>query len=322
MIEDKPYIGICLASYNGEKYIAEQLESIFSQTYQQFKLYIADDRSTDNTVSIIKTFQDRFTDRIDLTVNDTQLGVVKNFETLLSHCKEAYIALADQDDIWESDKLALQLETMIELEDQSEIKACLVHSDLTMIDENNKILADSYFRFRGYRLDQKKDLGHILGPSGVMGNTLMINRVLRDKILPFPAEIEVHDYWIAIIAELYGRRKTLHQPLVRYRIHHQNVSNSMQNIKSKTKIWRWLSRDIKLPYLESKRHRTMEVLLKRELLKEDKKSIKSFYEYLTFSKGRLEMYSDLIRYSLVKQGVWFRVKLFVKMMLTKRYPYE
>ncbi len=320
MIEDKPYIGICLASYNGEEYIAEQLESIFSQTYQQFKLYIADDRSTDNTVTIIKTFQNRFTDRIDLTVNNKQLGVVKNFETLLSHCEEVYIALADQDDIWESNKLVLQLEAMTELESQSELNASLVHSDLTMINENGHVLTDSYFRFRGYKLGEKRDLGHILGPSGVMGNTLMINRVLRDKILPFPSEIEVHDYWIAIIAELYGKRKTLNQPLVRYRIHHKNVSNSMQNIQPKTKIW--LSRDIKLPYLESKRCGIMEILLKKELRIEDKRSIESFYDYLTFSKGRLAMYLDLIRYSLVKQGVWFRVKLLLNILLTKRYPHE
>ena len=317
MVQNKPLIAICLASYNGEKYITEQLESIFAQNYPYFKLYIADDRSTDNTVNIVKTFQDRFVDQIYLTVNDSQLGVVKNFETLLSHCKEKYITLADQDDIWEPDKLTHQLEAMLQLEKESATKACLVHSDLTMIDENAKVIADSYFHFREYRLNQKKDLGHILGPSGVMGNTLMINRELRDKSLPFPPELEVHDYWIAIVAELYGRRKTLQKPLVRYRIHNRNISNSIQSIQSNNR--QWLTRDIKLPYLESKRHYIMLNLLKRALSNEDKKSIQAFYDYLTFSKSRLEMYLDLTRYSLVKRGIWFRVKLFVKLMLTKKY---
>ena len=317
MVQNKPLIAICLASYNGEKYIAEQLESIFTQSYQYFKLYIADDRSTDNTVSIIKTFQERFVDRIDLTVNDVQLGVVKNFETLLRNCGEEYIAFADQDDIWESDKLALQIEAIMQLEKESVTKVCLVHSDLSMMDENAKVITDSYFRFRGYRLNQKKDLGHILGPSGVMGNTLMINRELRDKSLPFPAELEVHDYWIGIVAELYGRRKTLQKPLVRYRIHNRNISNPIQSIQSNNR--QWLTRDIKLPYLESKRYTIMATLLKRVLSNEDKKSIQAFYDYLTFSKSRLEMYLDLIRYSLVKRGIWFRVKLSVKLMLTNRY---
>jgi len=317
MVQNKPLIAICLASCNGEKYIAEQLESIFAQDYQNFKLYIADDRSTDNTVTIIKGFQDRFADQIDLIVNDMQLGVVKNFERLLSHCKEEYIALSDQDDLWEKDKLTLQIEALMQLEKQSETKSCLVHSDLSMMDENTKLIADSYFKFRGYRLNQKKDLGHILGPSGVMGNTLMLNRELRNKALPFPPELEVHDYWIAIVAELYGKRKTLQKSLVRYRIHNQNSSNSIQNIQSNNR--QWLTKDIKLPYLESRRYAIMATLLKRVLSNEDKKSIQAFYDYLTFSKSRLEMFSDLIRYSLVKRGIWFRTKLFVKLMLTNRY---
>ena len=317
MIHNKPLIAICLASYNGEKYISEQLESIFAQSFQNFKLYIADDRSIDNTVMIIKRFQDRFGDRIHFTINATQLGVVKNFETLLSNCDEEYITLADQDDIWEPDKLTHQLEAMIQLEQQSTTKSYLVHSDLMMIDENANVIADSYFSFRGYRLNQEKDLGHILGPSGVMGNTLMMNRELRDKSLPFPRELEIHDYWIAIVAELYGRRITLQKSLVRYRIHHKNISNSIHSIQSNKR--KWFTRDIKLPYLELKRDYIMATLLKRVLSNEDKKSIQAFNDYLTFSKSRLGMYMDLIYYSLVKRGIWFRVKLFAKLMLTKRY---
>ena len=155
-----------------------------------------------------------------------------------------------------------------------------------------------------------------------MGNTLMINRELRDKSLPFPTELEVHDYWIAIVAELYGRRKTLQKPLVRYRIHDQNISNSIQKIQSKTKKYQCFSRDIKLPYLESKRHYIMLYLLNEVVDTKDEKSIQAFYDYLTFSKSRVEMYSDLIRYSLVKRGLWLRVKLFIKLMLTKRYHHK
>ncbi len=319
MAQNKPFIAICFASYNGEQYIEEQLESIFAQNYQNFKLYIADDRSTDNTVMIIKTFQDRFRDRIYLTVNHRQLGVVKNFETLLSNCKEEYIALSDQDDIWKPNKLARQLEVMLQLEKEYTATACLVHSDLILIDKNVKVLNNSYFGFRGYKLNQKKDLGHILGPSGVMGNTLMINRKLCDKSLPFPKELEVHDYWIGIVAELYGKRKTLQEPLVLYRVHNMNISNSIQNIQAYTKKWQWNVRNLKLPYLDSKRHYIMSNLLKKVLENEDKKAIQAFYDYLTFSKSRLEMYLDLIRYSLVKRGLWFRIKLFVKLMLTERY---
>ncbi len=320
MTENRPFIGICLASHNGEKYIAEQLDSIFAQTYQHFRLYISDDRSSDSTLTIIKHFQKRFPGKVELVVNEKQLGVLKNFEQLLYLCDEKYIALCDQDDVWEADKLQVQIDAMRELESRYPKMPCLVHSDLSMIDKDSRLLDDSYFRFRGYRLEDKRDLGHILGPSGVMGNTVLINAELSIKALPFPSALDVHDYWLGIVAELYGKRETIRRPLVRYRIHNENMSNSLQNVQSKGSRWGWLKRDLRLPYLDSKRDKVMAALLERELSKEDEKQIRAFYDYLTFSKSRLMMFSDLMRYSLVKRGIWFRVRLFAKMMLTKRYP--
>jgi len=319
MTENKSQIGICLATYNGEKYIEEQLESIFSQTYQHFTLYIAEDNSSDKTVKMIKFFQERFPDRIDLQINDQTLGVVKNFEQLLRSCNEKYIAFCDQDDIWEKDKLQLQIDAIRKLECENPKTPCMVHSDLSMIDDNAKHLADSYFRFRGYCLQEQKDLGHILGPSGVMGNTVMINALLCEKVLPFPSDLEVHDYWIGVITELYGKRKTLFSPLVRYRIHHKNVSNSLENLQSKRNISQWLKRDLRLPYIESDRHKIIATLLDKKLSEIDKDTVKAFYDYLTFSKGRGEMFTDLIKYSLVKRGVWFRINLLIKILLTRRY---
>jgi len=319
MRKNKPQIGICLTTYNGEKYIEEQLESIFAQTYQHFKLYIADDNSSDKTVKIIKFFQERFPYRIDLKINDRNLGVVKNFEQLLISCDEKYIAFCDQDDIWEKGKLQLQIDTIRELECENPNTPCMVHSDLSMIDDNAKHLSDSYFRFRGYHLKEQKDLGHILGPSGVMGNTVMFNTHLCEKVLPFPSSLEVHDYWIGIIAELYGKRKTLFSPLVRYRIHDKNISNSLENLRSKRTVAQWLKRDFKLPYIESDRHEVIAALLDRNLTAGDKETVQAFYDYLTFSKGRLEMFVNLIKYSLVKRGIGFRANLLAKILFTQRY---
>lgn len=319
MTEHKPRIGLCLATFNGEKYIAEQLDSVFMQTYQQFTLYIADDGSTDGTIDIIRTFQKRFPGRIVLRINDRTLGAVKNFEQLLRSCNEAYIAFCDQDDIWAPDKLRLQLDTIRGLEGAYPETPCMVHSDLSMMTGSGEPMHDSYFRFRGYRLLGHKDLGHILGPSGVMGNTTMVNAALCEKALPFPDGLEVHDYWIGVVAELFGKRRTLFEPLVRYRIHNSNMSNSLANVQSKGVLWQWFERDLKLPYIESSRHKVIATLLDKDISPRDKKTIEAFYDYLTFSKGRLEMFADLIRYSLVKRGVWFRTKLLFKIFLTKRY---
>jgi len=291
----------------------------FSQTYQYFKLYIADDDSSDKTVEMIKFFQERFPDRIDLQINDQKFGVVKNFEQLLRSRDEKYIAFCDQDDIWEKDKLQLQIDAIRKLECENPKTPCMVHSDLSMIDNNAKHLADSYFLFRGYCLREQKDLGHILGPSGVMGNTVMINAMLCEKVLPFPSDLEVHDYWIGVITELYGKRKTLFSPLVRYRIHYKNVSNSLENLQSKRNISQWFKRDLRLPYIESNRHKIIATLLDKKLSEIDKDTVKAFYDYLTFSKSRGEMFTDLIKYSLVKRGVWFRINLLIKILLTQRY---
>jgi len=319
MTERKQQIGVCLATFNGERYIAEQLDSVFSQSCQEFTLYIADDGSTDGTIEVIRTFQKRYPGRIALSINEKQLGALRNFEQLLHSCGEAYIAFCDQDDIWEPQKLRLQLDAIRELEREHPKTPCMVHSDLSMINGSGKPMHDSYFRFRGYRLLARKDLGHILGPSGVMGNTTMINAPLRKKALPFPAGLEVHDYWIGVVAELFGVRKTLREPLVRYRIHESNTSNSQVKVQSKGVLWQWFNRDLKLPYIDSSRHKVMETLLSQDISPTDKQTIEAFYDYLTFSKGRLGMFADLIRYSLVKRGAWFRTKLLFKIILTKRY---
>ena len=312
-------IAILMTTCNGERFVEAQLASLFAQTFTDFMLYIADDISTDNTVDIIRTFQQRFPEKIDLRVNAKRLGVTKNFEGLLQRCTESYAAFCDQDDIWEPDKLRLEFDAIRQLERAKGTLPCLVHSDLLMIDTEDSVMHASYFAFRRYRLRDGKDLGHILGPSGVMGNTVMINAALRARALPFPHGVEVHDSWLGIVAELYGKRRTLHRPLVRYRIHRTNTSNSLQRLQGGIKQGKRGLFDIRLPYLDSHRKALMEYLLAQEMGTADRNTVQAFYDYLCFSKSRLRMYYDLIRYSLVKRGNWFRTKLLVKLLLTRRY---
>ena len=308
-----------MATCNGETFLEEQLLSILNQTYQNFQITISDDCSSDGTVAIIKEYQQKYPQRITLLENNIRVGVVKNFESLLENCIADYIAFCDQDDIWEFDKLQKEMEVMLQLEATIDQKACLVHSDLLMIDDHNNLIRPSYFSFRGYRLKDKKDLGHILGPSGVMGNTLLINKALRDIVLPFPDTLDVHDYWIGVCAELFGYRKTLHEPLVRYRIHGNNTSNSFSSLNKKSTFLKFFSRDIKLPNLETKRKIFLHSLLEKIKNSKDKKTFQAYLDYLEFKKNRLEIYFDLIKYSLVKRGFLFRIKLFFKIIFTNRY---
>lgn len=316
-----PRIAIMMATYNGAAYLARQLDSLLAQTYLHYTIDIADDGSTDGTVEILQSYQNRCPETIHFSVNPERLGVVKNFENLLQRLDAPYVMFCDQDDLWEPDKVARQLEAMQELEAAASDVPCLVHGDLAMMDAEERPLAASYFAFRGYCLRDTKDLGHILGPSGVMGNTVMLNAALRCKALPFPEGLEVHDYWIGIVAELFGKRRTLQQPLVRYRIHATNVSSSVHTLQSRAGWQRWLRGAIRLPYLDSSRNVVMAHLLSLPLDAKDRQVIMAFADYLAFRGSRWQMFWNLVQYDLVKRGVGFRLKLFFKMMLTRRYAH-
>ena len=303
-----------MTTYNGAEFLEKQLDSILSQSYQDFELIIVDDSSTDKTLFILHAYQKRFP-KIQLYVNAQRLGFVKNFEKALSLSHGKYIALSDQDDIWNNDKLGILLKTMKSQEDlMTSSLPIMVHSDLCMMDEYDTVFHHSYFRFRGYQLEEKKDLGHILGPCGVLGNTVLINKILKEKILPFPEALAFHDYWIALICEIFGKRITLHRPLVHYRIHADNISNSCQNICRKK---RGLSLcKSKLPYRDSNRNEVLNELCRRfdNIPSKDITLIRHFIAYLEFKTGRLYTFYILVIGNLVKKSWRYRLLLFIKIL--------
>jgi rhamnosyltransferase len=311
---NQPKVTIVMATYNGEKFIKKQLESILTQSYKNFELIICDDKSTDTTQDILHKYAQQY-QNIVFFINRERIGVVKNFEKLINLADSDYIACSDQDDIWKKDKLEIEMTAMLSNKEYLNIPS-LVHSDLSLIDENDCIEHTSYFKYRNYQLGNKKDLGHILGPCGVMGNTLIINKKLKKLILPFPDTLDVHDYWIAIVCELFGKRITINQKLVKYRIHSGNCSNK-KSIIFKSKLH--FSRNIKLPNLETNRKYFLPLLLSNISNQKDKKILKIYLEYLEFKKNKFSLYYKLIRYSLVKKGFIFRIKLLVKFFVIKRY---
>lgn len=314
-----PTVAVLIATYNGEQFLKEQLESIFFQTYTNFKIYLSDDASSDSTIEILKYYKAKYPQKVFYSVNEKNIGFVKNFEKLLLACTEEYVALSDQDDIWYSNKLQKQMEVMFQLKELNENLPLMVHSDLEVVDANLKKINDSYFRLRSYKLKEEKDLGHILGPSGVMGNTILMNQKLLHCVLPFPEKLDVHDYWIGVKCEFFGKRKTIFEPLVRYRIHEKNYSNKLDKLIKKSNYFFWLDRDIKLPNMETNRKLFLPDLIPKISNKKDLDIINAYLDYLEFNKNRVRIYFLLLKYSLVKRDLFFRVKLFFKTMWTKRY---
>lgn len=317
----QPLISIAMATYNGETFLKQQIESILCQTYKNIELIICDDMSTDNTVQIVEEYM-KIYDCIKLYKNKTNLGFVKNFEKAIEFSSGDFIALADQDDIWDINKLEIYIDEIIKIEKNYINLPIMVHSDLTTVSSNGEIINDSYFKFRNYTFSNKRSIGTMLGPCGVMGNTILFNKELKNYILPFPEMLAFHDYWIALVNELFGKRVTIHNSLVKYRLHETNSSNSMDNISKKksfnNSIKTLLNREFVLPYRTEVRKKTVEDLLERfKLIKEDKSIVEIFIKYLNMDINRFLIAYYLIKYDYIKRGFRYRFSIIFKLLFIK-----
>ncbi len=227
---DNETVAICMATYNGEKYIAEQLQSIVEQTYGNWRLFIHDDGSTDRTVEIIKTYPD---DRIHLIEDGLRYGSAKdNFAGTLNYVKEKfafqYFMFADQDDVWLCHKIEVSMKQMIKAERGKShnggetLLPVLIHTDLKVVDENLRVLGESFMKYRALN-PHVRDLNHLLAQNNVTGCTMLWNRSLNDKINLGAKEVAMHDWWFSTSASLLGTIEYVEEPTILYRQHGNNT---------------------------------------------------------------------------------------------------
>lgn len=212
-------ISIALATYNGEIYIREQLDSILSQTYQDFEIVICDDCSTDSTWEVLQEYRQK-DERIRIYRNTTNVGFKKNFEKAISLCNGEFIALSDQDDIWISNHLEL-LYTNIE-------RYSIVCGNSEIVDENgysqNKTLKANMRFDRINFSDDKKPYRLLYFSSPYQGSAMLIKKDFFKTALPIPFESKSHDAWFAMVATFSGGIKYLDDIVLKYRRHENNVS--------------------------------------------------------------------------------------------------
>lgn len=218
-------VTIVMTTYNGEKYAGEQIESILSSTFQDFLLMIYDDGSTDTTMDILKSYADRYPDKIHVYRNKKNLGVTMNFLNAVCRTTTEYIMFCDQDDVWMPDKISVTLSRMRYMEGQlGKAIPVAVFTDAIVTDVELNVVHESFFR--SGRLDPKKtDLSHLLMENKLIGCTLMINSALR-RILQshrMPKYARFHDWWIALIAASAGKICYIAQPTMYYRQHEKNI---------------------------------------------------------------------------------------------------
>ncbi|MGI1658555.1 MAG: glycosyltransferase family 2 protein [Desulfitobacterium sp.] len=221
-----------MGTYNGEKYIAEQIESILCQTEDNWKLIIQDDCSTDTTASILQKYVANYPHKITFAQREFLSGSAKNnFASMLKFAKSEYIMTCDQDDIWLPNKIELTLNRMHEMECYyGKDKPLLVHTDLKVVDEKLEVVAESMFNFQS--LDSKRDkFNNLLVQNIVTGCTMMFNRPLLNLVNDVPGESIMHDWWFALVAAAFGKIGFVHEPTILYRQHSFNKVGA-KNVKS------------------------------------------------------------------------------------------
>jgi glycosyltransferase involved in cell wall biosynthesis len=219
-------IAIAMATYNGGRFIEEQIRSIQLQSHSDWMLYIRDDASKDDTV--LKILQIECKDSRVKLVRDKlgNQGAIGNFSTLMEVALEEnaeYLFFADQDDVWQPDKLTIMLGAMEELElKYGEQTPLLVHCDLSVVNETLQPIAHSFVKYS--RLSPTSaELGVLLCQNQVTGCACAINRTLLELACPVPRNALMHDWWLALLASSAGKIGFIPQPLVMYRQHAGNV---------------------------------------------------------------------------------------------------
>lgn len=216
-------VDILLATYNGEKYVREQIDSILNQTYKEFRLLISDDCSTDNTPSILEEYKNK-DNRIEIYLQKDNLGVVKNFEFLLNKVQSKYYMFSDQDDIWKETKIEKSV-NKIQEQDYD-----LVYSDLEIVDENLIVTNKSYWKEKGIygKIKNYNNFESLYLNNFVTGCTIISKKELINKFMPLPnnSKYVLHDYWISLILSQNGKIAYIEEPLIKYRQHKNNKVGS------------------------------------------------------------------------------------------------
>lgn len=220
--ETRDSVAVLLATYNGEGYLQEQLDSLLNQTYKEFVCYIHDDGSSDGTQSIVTEYEEKYPGKIVIVDGPSCGGARSNFLYLLRNVKSDYYLFCDQDDVWDKMKLEKLVACIKEREQKG--KPCAVFTDLVVVDEKMQKIADSYFSYSGKdpkRLKYKQ----ILIQNYIPGCTMIFNSEAADIANKYQniENIYMHDWWVALIASLLGDISSYDEPLVFYRQHGDNT---------------------------------------------------------------------------------------------------
>ena len=288
-----------MATYNGEKYLKEQIESIINQSYDNWTLLIRDDKSKDNTVSIIEEYE-RKDSRIKLLRDKkANLGFVKNFEELLNNSQKEFIMFSDQDDYWEKDKIKNYIEILKKNENLIQ-KPLLIHSNSFVCDKDLKIIKQ---KFINSVVAREKDTNSYFFSYIVQGSTVMINKRMKEISIPFLKAVTLHDRYFHLLAEFFGNRIFIDKTLTKYRQHADNKIGAKGNILKKILKKRYFDSEDRKLILEIKEK------YKEKMKKEKKVEIDKYLKITDRKKNRFMRFFLSLKFKMnLKKRIFLLLK--------------
>ena len=300
-------ISVAMCTYNGSKYLNQQLESISSQSLLPNELIVCDDNSTDNTIEIVKNFSKKAPFKVSLYQNSLNLGSTKNFEKAIGLCDSEIIVLSDQDDIWEKNKLQRITE---EFSKSSTIGG--VFSNASLIDENGNLLkGDLWSSVKFKKKEQRKAMkGEIfktlLKHNVVTGATMAFRSEYKNILLPIPKNF-IHDEWIALLLGVFSKIVPISDKLIRYRIHpNQQIGVSQLSLEEELRKTKEIGNE---EYLKAKKkyQEAKKIIINYSIIaNKDKLIIKYLDNKINFMEYRAKIHktnNKLKRVPLVLKNV-------------------
>lgn len=225
-IASLPQVSVALASYNGCRWLPQQLDSVLRQLAADDEVVVVDDGSTDDTPACVHRVGDA---RVRLIASPVNVGVRSSFGRALSACRARHVFLCDQDDVWLPGKRDTLLAAL-------QAGATLALSDAEVIDADGHVIEPSFMARRG---GFRGGVIHTLVKNRYLGCAMAFRRELLDWVLPIPADVPMHDMWIGALAALHGRVAYIDRPLMKYRRHGGNVSPERRAGMAQMLAWRW-----------------------------------------------------------------------------------
>lgn len=296
-----PLISIAMATYNGAKYIGEQLDSIIHQTYTNIEIVIVDDCSKDDTVAVIEQYQEQYP-FIYLHINEQNSGVTVTFEHAISKCTGEFIAISDQDDIWELNKLEILLNEIGEHD--------AVYSNSLLVDANGQSLNKSFTTIMNMKSYYSG--APFLLSNSVPGHTILMKQGFVQNILPFPPKM-LFDLWIGFCAAGNNGIKFVNKTLVKYRQHETNTIGTRDSKNKKKKDAVKVQFEFKLNELKKLATAPIKDEKTKLILKQ---MIQHFHRGWSFKRSAFffKYYDDIL---VSKKKAEYRKKLFCIKMIFK-----